>query len=72
MDLIRLFAQADNAVIAILGDLSGPKLRVGELPDNSFILRPGEICRFSLDKSHGPSSIPLDFPFLGGAADRQH
>lgn len=65
VETIRRIAQQENAVIAILGDLSGPKLRVGELPNNSFILTEGEICRFSLDKKHEPSSIPLDFPFLG-------
>lgn len=65
LDLIRRVATEENAVVAILGDLSGPKLRVGDLPNNSFILRPGEIVRFSLDKEHAPSTIPLDFPFLG-------
>lgn len=65
IDMIRRVAQQENAVIAILGDLSGPKLRVGDLPNNSYILRPGEICRFSLDKKNEAFSIPLDFPFLG-------
>jgi pyruvate kinase len=64
-DMIRQVAAQENAVIAILGDLSGPKLRVGELPNNSFLLRPGEIVRFSLDQDNEPNTIPLDFPFLG-------
>ncbi len=65
VDMIRSVAARENAVIAILGDLSGPKLRVGELPNNSFILRPGEVVRFSLDQDNEPFTIPLDFPFLG-------
>lgn len=64
-DMLREVAAQENAVIAIMGDLSGPKLRVGELPNNLFILRPGEIVRFSLDQDNEPNTIPLDFPFLG-------
>lgn len=64
-DMLREVAAQENAVIAILGDLSGPKLRVGELPNNLFVLRPGEIVRFSLDQDNEPNTIPLDFPFLG-------
>jgi len=67
VDTLRAVAAQENAVIAILGDLSGPKLRVGELPNNSFILRPGETVKFSLGKQAPPLTIPLDFPFLGDA-----
>lgn len=65
IDLLRRIAAQEQKVIAILGDLSGPKLRVGELPNNSFLLRAGEIVRFSLDMDNEPNTIPLDFPFLG-------
>ncbi len=65
VDLLRQVAAQENSVLAILGDLSGPKLRVGELPNNSFLLNVGEIVRFSLDMDHEPNTIPLDFPFLG-------
>lgn len=65
LDMIRKVAAQENAVIAILGDLSGPKLRVGELPNNSILLQSGEVIRFSLDKDNEPNTIPLDFPFLG-------
>jgi pyruvate kinase len=64
-DLLRRVAAEENTVLAILGDLSGPKLRVGVLPNNSFLLRPGETVRFSLDLDNEPFTIPLDFPFLG-------
>lgn len=65
VEIIRRVAAQENAVVAILGDLSGPKLRVGELLNNSFTLLPGEVVRFSLDQSNEPNTIPLDFPFLG-------
>ena len=67
IDTIRQVAVEENAVVALLGDLSGPKLRVGELPNNSFILRPGDTVIFSLTKQPIPFTIPLDFPFLGDA-----
>lgn len=67
VDTLRVVAAQENAVIAILGDLSGPKLRVGDLPNNSFILRPGDTVKFSLGKQAAPFTIPLDFPFLGDA-----
>lgn len=65
VEMLRRIASEEDAVIAILGDLSGPKLRVGELPNHSFVLRPGEVVRFSLDRDNEPFTIPLDFPFLG-------
>lgn len=65
VEIIRRAAARENVVIAILGDLSGPKLRVGELPNNSFLLQSGEIVRFSLEPDDDPKTIPLDFPFLG-------
>lgn len=65
VDIIRRVAEQENAVIALLGDLSGPKLRVGDLPNDSIVLRPGEIVTFALDKANKPPAIPLDFPFLG-------
>ncbi len=40
---------------------------------HEIILRPGELVKFSLDKTAEPFTIPLDFPFLGDSlhpADR--
>lgn len=67
IETIRTVAAQENAVIALLGDLSGPKLRVGDLPGDSLPLEPGATVRFSLDKAADAGSIPLDFPFLGNA-----
>lgn len=67
VETVRALAAQENAIVGILGDLSGPKLRVGELPNNSFLLRPGETVKFTLGKQAPPGTIPLDFPFLGDA-----
>ncbi len=67
IDTLRRVAAQENHVLALLGDLSGPKLRVGDLPNNSFMLNRGELVPFSLGKSAEGSAIPLDFPFLGDA-----
>ncbi|RIK15531.1 MAG: pyruvate kinase, partial [Chloroflexi bacterium] len=58
--LLREIAAQENAIVALLGDLSGPKLRVGDLPNNSLVT-------FALDRNAAPPAIPLDFPFLGDA-----
>lgn len=70
VDTLRAMAAQENAVVALLGDLSGPKLRVGILPNNSFMLRAGETVTFALTKQAAPPAIPLDFPFLGAALQR--
>lgn len=65
VDMIREIASHARTDVAILGDLSGPKLRVGELTNNAFELGAGATVLFSLDQVHEPNTIPLDFPFLG-------
>lgn len=65
--LLREIAAQENAIVALLGDLSGPKLRVGDLPNNSMLLQAGELVTFALDRNAAPPAIPLDFPFLGDA-----
>ncbi len=65
--MLRAVAAQENAIVALLGDLSGPKLRVGDLPNHSLRLQPGELVTFALDERAAPSAIPLDFPFLGDA-----
>ncbi len=65
INLLRQIADQKGAIVALLGDLSGPKLRVGDLPNGAMFLRPGETVRFSLARNAPPGMIPLDFPFLG-------
>jgi pyruvate kinase len=59
--MIRRIAKEQGKDIAILGDLSGPKLRVGDIPGGTLALNPGEIIRFSLDQDLEAGAVPLDF-----------
>lgn len=65
IETLRRIADEEQAVVALLGDLSGPKLRVGDLPNGALELVPGETVRFVLGKHAAAGLIPLDFPFLG-------
>lgn len=67
IDIVRRVAGAQDAVVALLGDLSGPKLRMGEIEGGSVSLRPGELVNFVLAKTAPAPAIPLDFAFLADA-----
>ena len=59
---IRLAARRARRTVTILQDLSGPKVRVGELPPEGVVLKAGEKIVFSNNpKHHG--AIP--FQYLG-------
>ncbi len=70
IETIRLCSNNLNRPIAILQDLQGPKLRVGELPDNGVTLVAGQILNLftvgnGTDDFHGQvKSLPLDVPNL--------
>jgi len=51
LDIIRAVEEKHNHPIAILGDLQGPKLRVGQFanPDGEMLVK-GQIFRFDLDE----------------------
>lgn len=51
LDIIRAVEQKHDHPIAILGDLQGPKLRVGQFsnPDGEYLAK-GQIFRFDLDE----------------------
>jgi pyruvate kinase len=57
-DRVRAAATAMDRPVAVLADLSGPKIRLGELAGGSVTLRPGS--RFVLRPGTGPSSSPGD------------
>ena len=60
---IRTLAAELDHPIAILGDLQGPKLRVGELPETGVRLKAGERVLLSSDPDT-PNAIPLLYPDL--------
>jgi pyruvate kinase len=69
--LIRELSVELNKPIAILQDLQGPKLRVGNIPDGPITLTPGDIVVLSsspdLDGPGGKIFIPMDVPDLEAA-----
>lgn len=71
-ELIRLIRRISKRVgkpVSILQDLQGPKLRVGDLPSDSMMLKAGQKIRFVCANGEKGSSskeniqtIPLDIP----------
>ena len=62
---IRAASQAAAAPVAILLDLPGPKLRLGEIPDGPLDLAAGEEVTLVCDGSKaGPGRLPLPDPWL--------
>src|SRR5437773_1719168 len=59
---LRSLAGGIDRQIAILQDLSGPKVRLGELPKDGISLTPGQTVEFSLNP--GSNLIPLPVPEL--------
>lgn len=74
--LIRRLSEELNWPIAILQDLQGPKLRVGELPEAGIELKPGMIVNLYAIESPAPEVIsgeiylPLDVPNLARAVKK--
>jgi pyruvate kinase len=65
---IRNINKTEPYNIAILGDLQGPKLRVGDIADGSMEVNPGDILTFTNEKVMGTmEKIYVSYPNL--AAD---
>ena len=67
IDFIRQINETEPYNIAILGDLQGPKLRVGEIENNSLLLTAGDILTFTNEKCVGTlEKIYVSYPNLAG------
>ena len=68
--MIRQCSQELNRAVAILQDLQGPKLRVGDLPEAGIVLEPGQFLNLFMagsgkeDFIGETKSLPLDVPNL--------
>mmetsp|Transcript_55200 Transcript_55200/g.62490 ORF Transcript_55200/g.62490 Transcript_55200/m.62490 type:complete len:623 (-) Transcript_55200:528-2396(-) len=74
LDIIRQVEQKHDHPIAILGDLQGPKLRVGQFqnPDGEYLAR-GHIIRFDLDSTLGTAArVMLPHPEIIAASEMGH
>jgi pyruvate kinase len=64
---IRAINQMPNYNIAILGDLQGPKLRVGEIENNALKVEAGDVLTFTNEKCVGTlEKIYVSYPNLAG------
>ena len=67
IDFIRQINSTEPYNIAILGDLQGPKLRVGEIENNHLDLVAGDILTFTNEKCVGTKEkIYVSYPNLAG------
>lgn len=65
IEYIRKINKTEPYNIAILGDLQGPKLRVGEIQNGQIEIVPGEILTFTNDKVIGTKErIYVSYPNL--------
>lgn len=64
---IRNLNEAENHNICILGDLQGPKLRVGEIENNALKVETGDILTFTNERCVGTMErIYVSYPNLAG------
>lgn len=67
IEYIRTINSTEPYNIAILGDLQGPKLRVGEIENNALPLEEGDILTFTNEKCVGTKEkIYVSYPNLAG------
>src|SRR5687768_18104857 len=65
IDSIRKINSTEPYNISILGDLQGPKLRVGEIQNNELDIKPGDILTFTNEKIVGTMErIYVSYPNL--------
>jgi pyruvate kinase len=62
--IIRTIAEETGEPIAILQDLQGPKIRVGELPKEGVELKPGAQVVFTTGKANIPKKLPVTYANL--------
>ena len=67
IDFIRKISTTEPYNIAILGDLQGPKLRVGEIENNSLLVKEGDILTLTNEKVVGTiEKMYVSYPNLAG------
>lgn len=65
---IRKVADAAGRPVAILGDLQGPKIRVGDLPE-PVVLKPGDAITFAPEGEHRAGELPTTYGELATDVD---
>lgn len=67
IEMIRRINKEEPFNVAMLADLQGPKLRVGEIENNGILVEPGDILTFTNEKCVGTlEKIYVSYPNLAG------
>lgn len=62
IERVRRIAREENAIVALLGDLQGPKIRVGEIPGGTMQLVPNTIVILTTRAvTDASNTIPINF-----------
>jgi pyruvate kinase len=61
---VREVSRRTGREIGILQDLAGPKIRLGELPDEGVDLSAGEHVSLAPEQAAGPGVLPVSYPHL--------
>ena len=57
IDLVRRIAAEEGAVVAVLGDIQGPKIRIGLIEKEPIDLKPGDKITLTLDPANGENNV---------------
>lgn len=57
IDDVRRIAAEEGAVVAILCDMQGPKIRIGKIANEPLPLRPGDKITLTLDQADGSNNV---------------
>ncbi len=57
IDRIRKIAKEEGAVVAILCDIQGPKIRIGKVANEPLVLKKGDKVTFTLDNVPGENGV---------------
>ncbi|OGL88735.1 pyruvate kinase [Candidatus Uhrbacteria bacterium RIFCSPLOWO2_02_FULL_51_9] len=61
---VRAAAAEAGEPVATLQDLSGPKMRVGDLPEKGIVLKVGQEVDVAFGKAYGGTVIPVSYPYI--------
>jgi pyruvate kinase len=57
IDMVRTIAEEENAVVAILCDIQGPKIRIGTVAEEPLMLEAGDEITLTLDDVPGENGV---------------
>ncbi|MCF7804342.1 MAG: pyruvate kinase [Candidatus Marinimicrobia bacterium] len=61
IEMVRAFEEEEGKPLSILYDLAGPKIRLGELPDDGIMLEDGTVLTLE-EGTDGPEALPVECP----------